>query len=129
MTIQNCFRYGGFVKTEEEEEEEDDRSIETWEDLNDKTWGLDGYRQWSSNLSIYHRWSQNVRVSDESDEEVDIVVKPFSNKEVLDALDMLRRVVHHQGTNFNIQYENERYTSRILIKNKKQTKITNFFHK
>jgi hypothetical protein len=34
VTIRNCFRHGGFVKTEEEEEEEDDHS----KDLADKTY-------------------------------------------------------------------------------------------
>lgn len=44
-------------------------------------------------------------VNDENDEkEDDIVVKPSSNKEVLEALEVLRRAVQHRSTNFNMQY-------------------------
>lgn len=41
---------------------------------------------------------------DESDEDE---VKPLSNKEVLEALDVLRRAVHRRSNNFNVQYEYE----------------------
>ncbi|CAI6374557.1 unnamed protein product [Macrosiphum euphorbiae] len=72
----------------------------------------------------------NDEENDESDEEeVDVVVKPPSNKEALEALEVIRRAVHHRGNNFNIQYEYEQYIFGILEENKKQTKITNFFQK
>ncbi|KAE9537667.1 hypothetical protein AGLY_006690 [Aphis glycines] len=115
-TIRNCFRHGGFVKTEEEEEEEDDHS----KDLADKT-----YEDWMNidrDLQTFEEYSEdqicqsiineitnnNDEEDDESDEEeVDVVVKPPSNKEVLEALDVIRRAVHHRDNNFNIQYEYE----------------------
>lgn len=60
----------------------------------------------------------NDEENDESDEEeVDVVVKPPSNKKVLEALDVIRRTVHHRGNNFNIQYEYEQYIFGILEEN------------
>lgn len=54
MTIQNCFIHKGFVKTEKEEE---DRSIETQEDLIDKTYvdwmNIDSDLQTSEEYSEY----------------------------------------------------------------------------
>lgn len=45
-----------------------------------------------------------------SDEEK---VESPSNKEVLKALDMLRRAVHRRSTIFYVQYEYEQYTSDL----------------
>lgn len=36
-------------------------------------------------------------------------VKPPSDKEVLEALNVPRRAVHHRVNNFNVQYESEQY--------------------
>lgn len=66
--------------------------------------------------------------NDESDDDEE-EVKPPSNKESLDALEVLRKAVRHRGNNFNIQYEYEQYISGILEHNSKQTKITICFHK
>jgi len=51
--------------------------------------------------------SDNEGEYDGSDEKE---VKSPSNKEVLEALDVLK-AIHHQGNNFNIQYK---YTSSIF---------------
>jgi len=137
VTIRNCFRHGGLVKTEEEEEEEDDHS----KDLADKTYedwmDIDRDLQTSEEYSedqicqsiINEITNNNDEENDESDEEVDVVVKPPSNKKVLEALDVIRRAVHHRGNNFNTQYEYEQYIFGMLEENKKQIKITNFFQK
>lgn len=36
------------------------------------------------------------------EEEVDVVVNRSLNKEVLEALDVLRNTIHHRDTNFNV---------------------------
>jgi len=61
-----------------------------------------------------------------SRKEAAVVVKPPSNKEVLEALEVLTRAVHHRGTDFNMQYEYERCINGIVESNKTQTNITNF---
>lgn len=122
VTIRNYFRHGGFVQTEKEEEKVDDQS----KDLADKT-----YEDWmviNRDLQTSEKYSEDqicqsiinevTNISEEenneSDEEFDVVVKPPSNKEVLEALDVLRRTVHHRGTNFNVQFQYEQYISRTL---------------
>lgn len=40
-------------------------------------------------------------------------VKPPPNKEVLNALDVLRRAAHHRGNHFNAEYDYEQYISEI----------------
>ncbi|KAL4107458.1 hypothetical protein QTP88_017800 [Uroleucon formosanum] len=103
-TIQNCFRHGGFVKTEEEEEEDDhskdlaDKTYEDWMDIDRDLQTSEEYSEDQICQSIINEiTNNNDEENDESDEEVDVVVKPPSNKEVLKALNMIRRAVHHRG--------------------------------
>ncbi|KAL4121290.1 hypothetical protein QTP88_013834 [Uroleucon formosanum] len=110
VTIRNCFCHGGFVKTKEEEEEDDhsknlaDKTYEDWMDIDRDLQTSEEYSEDQICQSIINEiTNNNDEENDESDEEVDIVVKPPSNKEFLEALDVIRRAVHHRGNNFNIQ--------------------------
>ncbi|KAL4096621.1 hypothetical protein QTP88_021540 [Uroleucon formosanum] len=133
VTIRNCFRHGGFVKMEEEKEDNHnkdlaDKTYEDWMDIDRDLPTSEEYSEDQICQSIINEiTNNNDEENDESDEKVEVVVKPPSNKEVLEALDVIRRAVHHRGNNFNIQYEYEQYIFGILEENKKQTKITNFF--
>lgn len=54
--------------------------------------------------------ASNNGENDESDEEVDVVVKPLPKKKILQILEMLWRAIHHRGANFlNLQHEYELY--------------------
>ncbi|KAL4121289.1 hypothetical protein QTP88_013833 [Uroleucon formosanum] len=103
VTIRNCFCHGGFVKTKEEEEEDDhsknlaDKTYEDWMDIDRDLQTSEEYSEDQICQSIINEiTNNNDEENDESDEEVDIVVKPPSNKEFLEALDVIRRAVHHR---------------------------------
>ncbi|VVC36588.1 DDE superfamily endonuclease domain [Cinara cedri] len=83
VTIRNCFRYGGFVKTEEEEDEEKVNDLQTSEEYSD-----DQICQSIANEST----SISEEKNDESDGDEE-EVKPPSNKEVLEALEVLKKAV------------------------------------
>lgn len=57
----------------------------------------------------------------EEEEEVDGVVKPPSNNEVLNDLKW-KRTVHYRGPNFSLQHENELYISGKFKNNKNKLK-------
>ncbi|XP_050527813.1 tigger transposable element-derived protein 6-like [Daktulosphaira vitifoliae] len=126
VTIQNCFRHGGFIKTEEEEKEEENRSVETQEDLTAKTYvdwmNIDSDFQTSEEYSkdqiCQFIANESTSINEEKNDEGDYdeeEVKPPSNNEVLEALKVLRKAVHHRVVNFNIQYEYENYISIMVF--------------
>lgn len=60
-----------------------------------------------------------VEIDESDEEEADVVVKPSSSREVLDAQEVLRRhLVHRRGINFKMRYDFEQYINGIVENNK-----------
>lgn len=133
-TIENCFRKGGFSVTESSVEEEDDFPI--FDDIPkavfEEWMAIDDRLQTSyipSEEELCSRIMNRDTEEDMSDDD-EVVLQPVPTcREMLHALDILRRGVQHYGDDFQLQYKYENYISTIICNVPKQTKIDNFFPK
>lgn len=136
-TIRNCFRHGGFSATEEETvacvpEKPSDLSQEDYE-----LWLTnDADLQVAYELNEDDICDELLRANDDnsaepvSEDETEDEDPPPSNKDVINALAVLRRAVQHRAdsTFFNQHYSYEREIIKLVEDGKKQTTMDKFFH-
>lgn len=104
-TIRNCFRRGSFYPTEIEKE----FPIETPTDLDD-----DVYNTWMEIDSNAKTMETDNSIPVTNKVYVDDLPKSPSNREMLDALEVLRRGVHLHGSEFQLQYQYENLIYNIV---------------
>ncbi|GBM07740.1 hypothetical protein AVEN_98643-1 [Araneus ventricosus] len=69
---------------------------------------------------------QAIKVDDSNWDEC-VEENPPTNDEMRQALDVLKRGVHHRLKNFKKQYEHEQYINELLRTSCRQATITEFF--
>lgn len=141
-TIRNCFRKGGFVLDPTPFDEDADEIV-TPTHLSDQEFlewiAIDQHLPTTREVtdedvcSKYSENAENTDVSDENGEEGedddDFEGKLPTNQEIFSALEVLKKAVHHSATDFELQYKYEQFINNLIIENKKQTKILDFFKK
>lgn len=131
-TIKNCFKKGGFIPKDENsitdeiitEDAEVPPACMSENEFNDWV-NIDQDVPTSQQLTEDELCDNNNITQDESvdDDDVSADVKIPTNKELLNALDILRVGVQYYGESFNEQYVYEKFIHQIIEKNKVQKKL------
>jgi hypothetical protein len=138
-TIRNCFRHGGFSATEEETvtcvpEKPSDLSPEDYEN-----WlTIDEDLEVAYELNEDDICDELIRANDDNsaepvsddEDETEGEGPPPSNKDIINALTVLRKAVQHRADSkfFNEHYSYEREMMKLVEDGKKQTTIDKFCH-
>lgn len=136
-TIRNCFRKGGFISGDVEAEDARnfylpphllEQQFEEWNSVDDNV-------ETAGELldeDILADYLDENPVDDHSEVESDddsSSVRIPTNKEMLNALEVLKAGVLSLSAEFQIQYDYENFILNLVNKNKKQTTIDTYFKK
>lgn len=138
-TIRNCFRHGGF-KTDDKTDDEHEHSLpEKPVDLSDEVYGdwvdVDSHLdvaeiQTEEEIcnSVMNPQTIERANTDDEEENSEAPLAPPSNKEIVEALSILRRAVQHRADErgFEEHYSYENMVMELLDA-KKQTSIDKYF--
>jgi hypothetical protein len=143
--IENCFRKGGFSKTNGETPASKESNLigeifdqapegmpkeefENWLDIDNNAEVVA-----TMTLSVIRQAvaDDKFKLAEESEsdctsKEEEILEAPPTNSQMRDTLQILRRGVQHKATNFQRQYEYEQFIEELLNANKQQTTLHKF---
>lgn len=137
-TIKNCFKRGGFIKEGvivEECLEENMQPPDMMKDEYDDWMAIDEHVAVSAKLTeedvceaVASTSKATQEEADEDDGDVCEEILPVrTNKEVRQALEILRQYVQKKAEDFQKHYEYERFINDLLIKDSRQSTIDEFF--
>lgn len=138
-TIENCFRKGGFIiqncGTILENDIENDLVPDDMTASEFETWmAIDENLETSGPLTeddVCSRILQNnaEEVDENLSEDDEVEIQPPSNKEVNEALSVLRRAIQCRAntSEFQLHYDYEKLVRNLVIQNCKQSEITQYF--
>jgi hypothetical protein len=146
MTIENCFRKGGFSKTNAETpaSEESDLTSEIFDQAPDgmlkqefENWlDIDNNAVVVATMTVLEICQavadDKSKLAEKSEsncasKEEEILEAPPTNAQMEEALRILHRGVQHKATNFQRHYEYEQFIQVLLNANKQQATLHKFF--
>lgn len=147
-TVINCFRKGGFKPADKTNDDHSQKEPTPFPDPNDIDLDMDEFEEWlniDENVQtmattteeeivaeIQHQGDEKEKSDDDDDDDDETLSAPPSMREMTNALEVLKRGIRYYVDDvheFNVQYDYENLITKIVSRNKVQTKIGDYFQK